>query len=263
MAGADDSLAQRLLAGDRRALARGISLVENDDPEGWALVKEVYPRTGRAAVIGVHRPARRRQVDAAGCADQARASARPDGRCAVDRSDVAVHPGRAARRPDPPIRPLPRPGRVHPLDGEPRRARGAERGVAPGRAADGRLGTRRDPARDRRRRPGRGRHHRPRRYGRARVNAGVGRFDPGAQGGRDGDPRRDRDQQGRPPADRHDGARDQERARAGAAGWLEGPDHQDRGGAGRGDRGARRDARRAPRLRGGTRGRCQSAGAAT
>jgi LAO/AO transport system kinase len=56
MAGADESLAERLLAGDRRALARGISLVENDDPEGWALVKEVYPRTGRAAVIGVTGP---------------------------------------------------------------------------------------------------------------------------------------------------------------------------------------------------------------
>jgi LAO/AO transport system kinase len=56
MSGADESLAQRLLAGDRRALARGISLVENDDPEGWALVKEVYPRTGRAAVFGFTGP---------------------------------------------------------------------------------------------------------------------------------------------------------------------------------------------------------------
>src|SRR6201994_4693294 len=56
MPGADESLAQRLLAGDRRALARGISLVENDDPEGWALVKEVYPRTGRAAIIGLTGP---------------------------------------------------------------------------------------------------------------------------------------------------------------------------------------------------------------
>ena len=36
-------LAERLLAGDKRALARAISLVENDDPEGWALVREVYP----------------------------------------------------------------------------------------------------------------------------------------------------------------------------------------------------------------------------
>jgi len=47
-----EDLAERLLAGDKRALARAISLVENDDPEGWALVREVYPRTGRAAVGG-------------------------------------------------------------------------------------------------------------------------------------------------------------------------------------------------------------------
>jgi LAO/AO transport system kinase len=49
-------LAERLLAGDRRALARAISLVENDDPEGWALVREVYPKTGRAAVVGFTGP---------------------------------------------------------------------------------------------------------------------------------------------------------------------------------------------------------------
>jgi len=49
-------LAERLLAGDKRALARAISLVENDDPEGWALVREVYPRTGNAAVAGFTGP---------------------------------------------------------------------------------------------------------------------------------------------------------------------------------------------------------------
>ena len=49
-------LAERLLAGDKRALARAISLVENDDPEGWALVREVYPHTGRAQVIGFTGP---------------------------------------------------------------------------------------------------------------------------------------------------------------------------------------------------------------
>jgi LAO/AO transport system kinase len=49
----DPNLAQRLLDGDRRALARAISLVENDDPAGWALVREVYPRTGKATVVGV------------------------------------------------------------------------------------------------------------------------------------------------------------------------------------------------------------------
>jgi LAO/AO transport system kinase len=48
-----DSLAQRLLDGDRRALARAITLVESDDPEGWKLVREVYPHTGKAAIVGL------------------------------------------------------------------------------------------------------------------------------------------------------------------------------------------------------------------
>ena len=51
-----DELAERLLAGDKRALARAISLVENDDPEGWRLVREVYPKTGRAAMVGFTGP---------------------------------------------------------------------------------------------------------------------------------------------------------------------------------------------------------------
>jgi LAO/AO transport system kinase len=50
---ADTSLAERLLAGDRRALARAITLVESDDPRGWELVREVYPHTGRAAIVGL------------------------------------------------------------------------------------------------------------------------------------------------------------------------------------------------------------------
>jgi len=45
-------LSERLLKGDKRALARAISLVENDDPAGWELVREVYPSTGQAAVVG-------------------------------------------------------------------------------------------------------------------------------------------------------------------------------------------------------------------
>ncbi|MEA2467566.1 MAG: GTPase [Thermoleophilaceae bacterium] len=49
-------LAERLLAGDKRALARGITLVENDDPAGWALVREVYPHTGKARIIGFTGP---------------------------------------------------------------------------------------------------------------------------------------------------------------------------------------------------------------
>ncbi len=47
---------QRLLDGDKRALARAISLVENDDPEGWELVRDIYPHTGKAAMIGFTGP---------------------------------------------------------------------------------------------------------------------------------------------------------------------------------------------------------------
>jgi LAO/AO transport system kinase len=49
-------LAQRLLDGDRRALARAISLVENEQPEGYAIVREVYPHTGGAAIFGLTGP---------------------------------------------------------------------------------------------------------------------------------------------------------------------------------------------------------------
>ena len=50
---ADPNLAKRLLDGDRRALARAISLVEDDDPDGWTLVRDVYPHTGKAVVVGI------------------------------------------------------------------------------------------------------------------------------------------------------------------------------------------------------------------
>jgi LAO/AO transport system kinase len=52
----EESLAKRLLSGDKRALARGISLVENDDPAGWQLVREVYPKTGKARIVGFTGP---------------------------------------------------------------------------------------------------------------------------------------------------------------------------------------------------------------
>ena len=52
----NDSIAERLLAGDKRALARAITLVENDDPAGWEIVHEVYPHTGKAALMGLTGP---------------------------------------------------------------------------------------------------------------------------------------------------------------------------------------------------------------
>ena len=234
---ADPTLAQRLLDGDRRALARAISLVEDDRPEGWELVKEVYPHTGNAAVVGFTGPPGVGKSTLIGALTKAAPRGRAQRRRAVDRPVLAVHAGRAARRSHPPDRALPRPGRVHPLDGQPRRARRALGGRAAGGAAARRGRARGRVRRDRRRRPGGDRHHRPRRHDRARADARLGRLDPGAEGRRDGDPGRDRDQQGRPPADRHDGARDPRRAVAGeprphargGARQLARADRQDRG----------------------------------
>ena len=51
-----EQLAAGVRAGDRRALARAISLVENGDPTSYELVRELYPETGKAFVIGVTGP---------------------------------------------------------------------------------------------------------------------------------------------------------------------------------------------------------------
>ena len=49
-------LARRVLAGDWRALARAISLIENDDPAAAGVAAALYPRTGHAHIIGVTGP---------------------------------------------------------------------------------------------------------------------------------------------------------------------------------------------------------------
>jgi LAO/AO transport system kinase len=46
-------LVAELLEGNRRAAARLISLIENDAPEKLELLKELYPHTGKAYVIGI------------------------------------------------------------------------------------------------------------------------------------------------------------------------------------------------------------------
>jgi LAO/AO transport system kinase len=45
--------ADRIAAGDARALARAATAVENRAPEAEALLRELFPRTGRALVAGV------------------------------------------------------------------------------------------------------------------------------------------------------------------------------------------------------------------
>ena len=51
-----DTLAAGVRAGDKRALARAITLVENRDALAYDLVREIYPDTGRAYCIGVTGP---------------------------------------------------------------------------------------------------------------------------------------------------------------------------------------------------------------
>jgi LAO/AO transport system kinase len=53
---AETDLRDRLLGGEKRALARAISLIENGDPAGAKLVAELYPRTGSARIIGFTGP---------------------------------------------------------------------------------------------------------------------------------------------------------------------------------------------------------------
>ncbi|RJQ06313.1 MAG: methylmalonyl Co-A mutase-associated GTPase MeaB [Bacillota bacterium] len=49
-------LVDRLLDGDRRALARAITLTENEDPLAGDLAAAVFPHTGRARTLGVTGP---------------------------------------------------------------------------------------------------------------------------------------------------------------------------------------------------------------
>ena len=51
-----ESLADGVRAGDRRALARAITLVENSDPLAYEVVRDLYPETGRAYAVGVTGP---------------------------------------------------------------------------------------------------------------------------------------------------------------------------------------------------------------
>jgi LAO/AO transport system kinase len=50
------SLRDGVLAGEKRAVARAITLVENRDAEAYQLVAELYPHTGRAIVAGFTGP---------------------------------------------------------------------------------------------------------------------------------------------------------------------------------------------------------------
>ena len=50
------SLADRVVAGDPRSIARAISLVEDETPAGAALIRDIHQKTGRAFVVGITGP---------------------------------------------------------------------------------------------------------------------------------------------------------------------------------------------------------------
>jgi LAO/AO transport system kinase len=88
----ETSLAQRLLNGDRRALARAITLVEDDRPEGWELVREVYPHTGKAEVVGFTGPPGVGKSTLIGALTKARrAAGRTVGVLSIDPSSPFTH----------------------------------------------------------------------------------------------------------------------------------------------------------------------------
>jgi LAO/AO transport system kinase len=51
-----ESLAAGVRAGDKRALARAITLVENSEPLAYVVVRDLYPETGRAYALGITGP---------------------------------------------------------------------------------------------------------------------------------------------------------------------------------------------------------------
>jgi GTPase len=51
-----ERLLEGVRSGDRRALARAISLIEDSDPLAYDLVRELYPDTGRAYALGITGP---------------------------------------------------------------------------------------------------------------------------------------------------------------------------------------------------------------
>jgi len=47
------NLVERILQADPRAVARAMTLIENEDPRGWEILKALFSHAGRALVIGI------------------------------------------------------------------------------------------------------------------------------------------------------------------------------------------------------------------
>jgi LAO/AO transport system kinase len=87
-----EALVQQVLAGERRALARVISLVENGEPEGHEALRLLYPHTGRAHSVGLTGPSGSGKSTLAGAlARELRLRQRSVGIVAVDPSSPFTH----------------------------------------------------------------------------------------------------------------------------------------------------------------------------
>lgn len=51
-----DEIVKGVLAGDRRSIARAITIAENNTPEAQKLIAAIYPHTGKAHIIGLTGP---------------------------------------------------------------------------------------------------------------------------------------------------------------------------------------------------------------
>jgi LAO/AO transport system kinase len=52
----DDNFLERVYSGDKRAIARAISVVEDESPGREEILRKIYPKTGRAYKIGITGP---------------------------------------------------------------------------------------------------------------------------------------------------------------------------------------------------------------
>ena len=152
------TLSERVLAGDVRAVARAISLVEDESADGAALIRQIFAHTGRAYLVGVTGPPGAGKSTLVDRMTTELRSIGPHGWRDRDRSRPVRSPAAHSSATASGCRPMP----AMPASSSAAWRRGVTWAVSPVPPATRRwCSTRREghrPDRDRRRRPGRDRH---------------------------------------------------------------------------------------------------------